>query len=724
MDASLSTHEAAPMQTTNTVLMIRPTRFSFNLDTAENNRFQQRALAPEEAQARALEEFDGYVAALREQGVEVLVAQDSVAPHTPDSIFPNNWWSSHADGTLVLYPMQGHNRRLERDKGVLETLLRDYAIERVLDFTALEQEELFLEGTGSMVLDREQRICYAGYSTRTHDSALHRFVESLGYRLCAFHAVDRGGVAIYHTNVMMSVGSRLAVVCLEALSDAQERAALEAQLRSSGKEVLALTWDQLESFAGNMLEVHNHAGEPILVMSRTAWNSLDAGQRQLIERHAKPLPVNIDTIERIGGGSARCMLAEVHLPRRKDRAPVDRDDFDRVMVPNYAPAPFIPVRGEGSRVWDQSGRELIDFAGGIAVNVVGHAHPALVSALTEQANRLWHISNAFTNEPALRLARKMVEATFADRAFFCNSGAEANEAAFKLARRVAHDRYGAQKYEIIAALNSFHGRTLFTVSVGGQPKFSDGFGPRIEGISHVPFNDLDALRQAISERTCAVVLEPIQGEGGVLPAERSYLHGARRLCDQFNALLIFDEVQTGVGRCGELFAYQHFGVAPDILTSAKSLGGGFPIGAMLTREDLAQHLVAGSHGTTYGGNPLGCAVAEAVFDLVNDPALLDGVKQRAEHFNSRLAQLAEHYGVFGEVRGLGLLIGCVLNDSWRGRAKDVLNAAAKEGLLMLQAGPDVLRFAPSLIVSAADIDEGLARFERALSSLTSTAGRE
>ena len=262
-----------------------------------------------------------------------------------------------------------------------------------------------------------------------------------------------------------------------------------------------------------------------------------------------------------------------------EQAPVQRADFDQVMVPNYAPAAFIPVRGAGSRVWDQAGRELIDFAGGIAVNVLGHAHPALVGALTEQANSLWHVSNVFTNEPALRLAKKLVDSTFAERVFFCNSGAEANEAAFKLARRVAHDRFGSEKYEIIAALNSFHGRTLFTVNVGGQSKYSDGFGPKITGITHVPFNDLAALKAAISDKTCAVVLEPIQGEGGVLPAEQAYLQGARELCDQHNALLVFDEVQTGMGRTGELFAYMHYGVTPDILTSAKSLGGGFPIAA-------------------------------------------------------------------------------------------------------------------------------------------------
>jgi len=319
-----------------------------------------------------------------------------------------------------------------------------------------------------------------------------------------------------------------------------------------------------------------------------------------------------------------------------EQAPVQRADFDQVMVPNYAPAAFIPVRGAGSRVWDQAGRELIDFAGGIAVNVLGHAHPALVGALTEQANKLWHVSNVFTNEPALRLAHKLIDATFAERVFFCNSGAEANEAAFKLARRVAFDRFGSEKYEIIAALNSFHGRTLFTVNVGGQSKYSDGFGPKITGITHVPYNDLAALKAAVSDKTCAVVLEPIQGEGGVLPAELAYLQGARELCDANNALLVFDEVQTGMGRSGHLFAYQHYGVVPDILTSAKSLGGGFPIAAMLTREDLAKHLVVGTHGTTYGGNPLACAVAEAVIDVINTPEVLAGVNAKHDLFKARL----------------------------------------------------------------------------------------
>ncbi len=401
-----------------------------------------------------------------------------------------------------------------------------------------------------------------------------------------------------------------------------------------------------------------------------------------------------------------------------EQVPVQRADFDQVMVPNYAPAAFIPVRGKGSRVWDQSGRELVDFSGGIAVNVLGHAHPALVGALTEQANKLWHVSNVFTNEPALRFAKKLVDATFAERVFFCNSGAEANEAAFKLARRVAHDLYGPDKYEIVAALNSFHGRTLFTVSVGGQPKYSDGFGPKITGITHVPYNDLDALKAAVSDKTCAVVLEPIQGEGGVLPAELEYLQGARKLCDEHNALLVFDEVQSGMGRSGHLFAYMHYGVTPDILSSAKSIGGGFPMAAMLTTEKLAKHLSVGVHGTTYGGNPLACAVGEAVIDVVNTPEVLKGVNAKHDLFKARLEKIGQQYGVFSEVRGMGLLIGCVLTEDWKGKAKDFFNAAEHEGVMILQAGPDVVRFAPSLVIEDADIEEGLNRFERAVAKLT------
>ncbi|HLV17126.1 MAG TPA: acetylornithine/succinyldiaminopimelate transaminase, partial [Pseudomonas sp.] len=316
--------------------------------------------------------------------------------------------------------------------------------------------------------------------------------------------------------------------------------------------------------------------------------------------------------------------------------------------------------------------------------------------------------------PALRLAKRLVDATFAERVFFCNSGAEANEAAFKLARRVAHDRFGADKYEIISALNSFHGRTFFTVSVAGQSKYSDGFGPKPQGVTHVLYNDLAALEAVISDRTCAVVLEPIQGESGIRPAEQAYLEGVRALCDKHNALLIFDEVQTGVGRTGDLYAYMHHGVVPDILTSAKGIGGGFPLAAMLTTTELARHFGVGVHGTTYGGNPLGCAVADALLEIVNTPEVLNGVKARHEIFRARLQKLGEQYGLFTEIRGRGLLIGAQLSEPWLGKAGQVLAAAEQEALMVLQAGPDVVRFAPSLVIDEADIEEGLQRFERAL----------
>ena len=395
-------------------------------------------------------------------------------------------------------------------------------------------------------------------------------------------------------------------------------------------------------------------------------------------------------------------------------AQVSRADFDQVMVPNYAPAGFVPVRGAGSRLWDQSGRELIDLSGGIAVNGLGHCHPALVDALTAQAHKLWHVSNVFTNEPALRLARKLTEATFADRVFFSNSGAEANEAALKLGRKVASDRFGADKYEIISTINSFHGRTVFTVNVGGQPKYSEGFGPRPEGITHVQYNDLAAMEAAISERTCAVILEPIQGESGVLPADLEYLQGVRALCDKYNALLIFDEVQSGMGRTGKLFAHELYGVTPDVMTTAKSLGGGFPISAMLTTDIYAEHLSVGTHGTTFGGNPLACAVGEAVLDIINTPAVLNGVIAKGEYLREKLRTLGEKYNVFELVRGKGLLVGAVLNQHYKGKAGALMAAAERQDLLVLVAGPDVVRFAPSLVIEQADLDEGLARFERAI----------
>jgi len=392
---------------------------------------------------------------------------------------------------------------------------------------------------------------------------------------------------------------------------------------------------------------------------------------------------------------------------------VTRHDFDQWMMPVYAPAAFVPVRAEGSRLWDQQGKEYIDFAGGIAVNALGHAHPALQQALTEQAAKLWHTGNGYTNEPVLRLAKQLIDATFADRVFFCNSGAEANEAALKLARKVAHDRFGDQKSGIVAFTNAFHGRTLFTVSAGGQPAYSRDFAPLPPAIQHAQFNHLESAAALINDSTCAVIVEPIQGEGGVLPADAAFLRGLRELCDRHQALLIFDEVQSGVGRTGSLYAYMHYGVTPDVLTTAKALGGGFPIGAMLTREDLAQVMGVGTHGTTYGGNPLAGAVAGKVLELVNQPAFLAGVTERHQWFVDRLQAINQRLPVFKTIRGLGLLIGAVLNDDFAGKAKQFNLTAAEEGVMVLIAGASVVRFAPALNISQEDVQQGLARFERA-----------
>ena len=397
--------------------------------------------------------------------------------------------------------------------------------------------------------------------------------------------------------------------------------------------------------------------------------------------------------------------------------PVTRAMFDDLMVRCYAPAPFIPVRGEGSRVWDQDGRMVIDFASGVAVTALGHCHPAMVRALTDQACTLWHTSNWMTNEPALRLAKRLVDNTFAERVFFCNSGAEANEAALKLARRYAHDHYGERKVRIISTLNSFHGRTLFTVTAGGQAKYASGFGPNPAGFTHISYNDVAALEKEFAEHgdeICAVLLEPMQGEGGMTPGTPAFLHTARRLCTAHNALLILDEIQSGMGRTGALFSYMQKGIVPDILTSAKGLGGGFPIGALLTTNEIASAFTVGVHGTTYGGNPLACAVAGAVFDVINTTEVLDGVKARHALFVEGLKAINARRRVFSDIRGEGVWIGCELDAAWKGKSMDVVRAAGDAGLMVLVAGPDVVRIAPSLVISLDEILEGLARLETAL----------
>lgn len=396
---------------------------------------------------------------------------------------------------------------------------------------------------------------------------------------------------------------------------------------------------------------------------------------------------------------------------------LNRAQFDEVMVPNYAPSPVIPVKGQGSRVWDQQGAEYVDFAGGIAVTALGHCHPALVAALKEQGEKLWHLSNVMTNEPALALATKLVNATFADKVFFANSGAEANEAALKLARRYAFDKYGAGKDQIIAFDKAFHGRTFFTVSVGGQATYSDGFGPKPQGITHIPYNDISALEATISDATCAIMIEPLQGEGGIINPEPEFLNKVRELADKHNALVIFDEVQTGVGRTGDLYAYMGTDVTPDILTTAKAIGGGFPLAAMLTTTAIAEHFKVGTHGSTYGGNPLACAIGNAVIDIVNTPEVLNGVKAREQLFRDGLNAINDKYHVFSQVRGKGLLLGGVLNEKYQGRSRDFLLASIDNGLMTLVAGANVVRFAPSLVIPTEDIAEGLKRFEAAVAQV-------
>lgn len=397
---------------------------------------------------------------------------------------------------------------------------------------------------------------------------------------------------------------------------------------------------------------------------------------------------------------------------------INRALYDKIMVPNYAPMEIVPDRGEGARLWDTEGGMYLDFAAGIAVSVLGHAHPALREALAEQAGKLWHVSNLMVTRPALELAQKLVDATFAERIFFANSGAEVNEAAFKLARRYGIDKYGERKTGIVAFDNSFHGRTFFTVCVGGQPKYSEGFGPRPGDIAHTPFNDIAALEAAVNDDTCAVVMEPIQGEGGVNPATREFARRARALCDRHRALLVFDEIQTGVGRTGYLYAYEWLGVTPDILTTAKGLGGGFPIGAMLTTSEIAASLAVGTHGTTFGGNPMGCAVAGKVLDIVNTPEMLERVRGLSARLLVRLNELNRKTRMFSEIRGKGLLIGCELAEKWQGRARELLQAAQGEGLLTLVAGPDVLRLAPPLIITDDELEAGLQRLSRAMTQLS------
>jgi acetylornithine/N-succinyldiaminopimelate aminotransferase len=390
---------------------------------------------------------------------------------------------------------------------------------------------------------------------------------------------------------------------------------------------------------------------------------------------------------------------------------------ERALTPNYRQQPLALVRGEGVRVWDADGKEYLDFLGGVAVNVLGHCHPALVRALEEQARTLWHVSNHYFIPRQIELAEALLAVTpFARRAFFCNSGAEANEAMLKLARRYHTELGHPERNEIVACADSFHGRTLFTVTAGGQPKYQHGFAPLVPGVRHVPFGDLAALDAALTPTTAAFIVEPILGESGVVPAPEGYLEAARELTRQRGVLLCLDEVQTGVGRTGRMWAHEWLSFQPDLMSSAKGLGGGFPIGALLASEEVGARLVSGSHGSTFGGNPLACAVALAVLG-----ELRGGVLERSREVAARLRAGLEALTAGGRVervRGRGMLLGLVLRGVAAG---EVMKGARDRGLLVNAIGDDVLRLAPPLTLSAADAALAVERLAAALAAAPAKA---
>jgi len=384
-------------------------------------------------------------------------------------------------------------------------------------------------------------------------------------------------------------------------------------------------------------------------------------------------------------------------------------------TPNYGRTPICLVRGDGLRVWDSDGREYLDFTSGIAVTSLGHCHPRVTGAIQEAAATLLHVSNIFHTAPQIHLAKLLCEHSFADRVFFGNSGAEANEAAIKLARKYAKERFASDRFEIIATRNSFHGRTLATVSATGQEKYQHGFEPLVPGFKHVPYNDLRAMERAMDSRTAAILVEPLQGEGGVYVPDDDYLPGLRKLCDETGALLILDEIQTGMGRTGRLWAYEHAGVEPDIMTLAKALANGVPIGAMLARDEVARALSPGTHGSTFGGTPFVSSVALATLTTMIEEGIPERAAKMGRHVMQALGRMRARQPAIREVRGRGLLIGIELD---RGAAP-VVDACRDAGLLVLTAGDRVVRLAPALIATEADCDRALEILEQALSRVVS-----
>ena len=390
------------------------------------------------------------------------------------------------------------------------------------------------------------------------------------------------------------------------------------------------------------------------------------------------------------------------------------DSGKNAFLPNYAPIGMVLDHGKGARVFDKDGNEYIDFGAGISVSSLGHQEPDLVAAAQEQIGKLWHMSNLYWTEPPVRLCEELAASCFAEKVFLCNSGAEANEAAIKLARKWASATCDAEHREIITFYGGFHGRTLATVTATAQPKYHEGFEPLPGGFSYCEFNNFDAIAEMMSAKTCAVMVEPVQGEGGIFPAAPGFLAHLRKLCDQHNALLLVDEVQCGMGRTGKLFAHEWSEIEPDIMTLAKALGGGLPIGAMLAGPKVAQVMQPGSHGSTFGGNPVACAVARVVLKKMSDPALMSRVQQVSERVVARLKQIGEARQLFSEVRAAGLMIGAQLREPFASKGGAIMAAGIDHGVLLLTAGADVVRLLPPLNVSDEELEVGLQRLEAAV----------
>lgn len=379
-----------------------------------------------------------------------------------------------------------------------------------------------------------------------------------------------------------------------------------------------------------------------------------------------------------------------------------RGIYDNVMLPNYSPANFIPKEAKGSRIWDLDNKEYIDFGGGIAVNSLGHSHPSLIKALSDQSQKFWHLSNYLSNEPAINLAKQITDSTFAENVFLSNSGTEANEAAIKIARKY-HSSKGDQRSELVSFKNSFHGRSLLNISLGSSEMHRNGFEPLMPGIKHGEFNNESDLEKLISNNTAAVIVEPVQGEAGVFKASNEFIKRLREECTKKGTLLIIDEVQSGVGRMGTLYGYMQYDIEPDIVTSAKGLGGGIPIGATLTTQSIGECMQPGTHGSTFGGNPMACAVANEVLNIVNNKDFLNDVLEKEKLFLSFLAEF-QTKGVFSEIRSSGLWIGCDLINK---TSNEVLEQAYDAGLIMVSAGSNCLRLAPALNITNEEIEQGI-----------------